>query len=242
MSAAQAEFLGTVDRLIDATEEITTREQREKAPFPYRRRAATGGRRSTPQSMYEFDIVGRELPTSGDFVRIPETRRPVAGWPGPRVVRHRSLRPARVVGAVAGPRCPGGRAELRRLQQAAAGGGGAPRPGHEEPGLLAALVEHRVRDIPDTTARPREQLDPEQLTAFRKALTTEDILVVLGPPGTGKTRTITEIAHTSAVTTAAGAAGSSSPPHQSRGGQRAGPAARDLVVVRVGNEHEVHPT
>ncbi|MEH0421080.1 hypothetical protein [Streptomyces sp. B21-083] len=71
VSEAQSEFLDTVDRLIDATEEITTREERAAAPFPYQRLTTTGGKRSsTPQSVYEFHLVGPELPPAGAFVRI----------------------------------------------------------------------------------------------------------------------------------------------------------------------------
>lgn len=64
--------------------------------------------------------------------------------------------------------------------------------------LLEVLVDHQVAPMtgrPDTPARP---LDHEQLTAFRRALTVADLMVVLGPPGTGKTRVITEIASAAA--------------------------------------------
>jgi AAA domain len=86
------------------------------------------------------------------------------------------------------------------------------------PRLLSVLVDHRVALIPPTPdqATPDQappdqaaadqapaELDEDQAEAFRKALTVEDMLAVLGPPGTGKTRTISQIAGACAL----GAAG-----------------------------------
>jgi AAA domain-containing protein len=60
--------------------------------------------------------------------------------------------------------------------------------------MLDVLVGGQVSPIPPTQAQSAQPLDPEQLTAFRKMLRVEDMMVVLGPPGTGKTRVITEVA------------------------------------------------
>ncbi|MEW1686943.1 DEAD/DEAH box helicase [Streptomyces sp. NPDC091265] len=242
-SDAQSEFLDSVDRLIDATEEITTREARQAAPFPYQGFTATGGKRgSAPQSVYEFQLIGPELPASGAFVRIQgdtETRGKVGRAAGGYIT-------VRFDQPVSWDRLPPrGALELvptsvifNKQRQAVA----SLRAGDSRnPGLLPAVVDHRVSPIPATRARPHQELDPEQLQAFRKALTTQDLLVVLGPPGTGKTRTITEIAHTAATTSAADGGRVLVTSHTNRAVDNVlARLPQDLVVIRVGDESKVH--
>ncbi|MFE7113839.1 AAA domain-containing protein [Streptomyces sp. NPDC057654] len=243
ISEAQSEFLDAVDQLIDTTEEITTREERQAAPFPYQRLTATGGKRSNaPRSVYEFQLIGEKLPPTGAFVRIQgdtETRGKVSR------AADRSLT-VRFDQPVSWDRLPArGALELipnsvifNKQRQAVAS---LRRRDTKNAGLLPAVVEHHVRTIPHTTAQPHEELDPEQLEAFRKALTTEDLLVVLGPPGTGKTRTITEIAHTAATTTTADGGRVLVTSHTNRAVDNVlARLPRDLVVIRVGDEDKVH--
>ncbi|ABW10929.1 conserved hypothetical protein [Parafrankia sp. EAN1pec] len=62
------------------------------------------------------------------------------------------------------------------------------------PALLSVLVDGRyARYQPDLSRQPVRQLDEHQADAFRRALAVPDVLLVLGPPGTGKTTTIVEI-------------------------------------------------
>ncbi|MGY5002476.1 DEAD/DEAH box helicase [Streptomyces griseus] len=240
---AQARFLDSVDRLIDATEEITTREERQAAPFLYQSFTATGGKRGkTAQSVYEFQLVGSEPPPSGAFVRIQgdtDTRGKV-GRASDRYVTVRFDQP------VSWDRLPTrGALELipssvifNKQRQAVAS---LRAHDSKNPGLLPAVVEHHVRPIPATDAQPHQPLDPEQLRAFRAALTTQDLLVVLGPPGTGKTRTITEIAHTAATTSAVESGRVLVTSHTNRAVDNVlARLPQDLVVIRVGDESKVH--
>ncbi|MEU6388306.1 AAA domain-containing protein [Streptomyces sp. NPDC046939] len=243
LSETQTEFLDTVDRLIDATEDITTREQRDAAPFPYRRVSATAGqRRNTPQSVYEFQLVGADMPSPGDYVRVEgdtETRGKVSRAAGGSVtVRFdQPLSWDRLPARGALEIVPSTVVFAKQRQAVASLRTGDAR----NPGLLAAMAEHRVRPVPATSVRPHEQLDPEQLAAFRAALTTEDLLVVLGPPGTGKTRTITEIARTAVRAATAETGRVLVTSHTNRAVDNV--LARlpdDLVVIRVGDAAKVH--
>jgi hypothetical protein len=241
-------FIDSVGRLVDATQKITTREERLGGPYSYAEFASTGGQRSGRHSMYEFRLTASKVPDEGAFVEVrgqAEMRGQVTRADGRRVTVRFDQR-------VSWEHIPrqGELAEtpssvvfdkqrealtLLRSGQAA------------NPLLLPALVEHRVRTLSPASVTPAESLDPDQLTAFRKALATDDVLVVLGPPGTGKTRTITQIAHACATGRAGGRTDEDDvrnrvlvTSHTNRAVDNVlAKLPRDLVVVRVGNEGKV---
>ncbi|GLZ11648.1 hypothetical protein Acsp04_18830 [Actinomadura sp. NBRC 104425] len=202
VTPAQAAFLDTLDRTIDAAERITTEAVQARPRFPYRDVAATGGQRQGTRSVYVFHVAGGQRPEQGDFVQVP-------GEPGLRgqvtwVERDRvTVRFDQPVDWARLEAVRQGELEVTASQVVYAKQREAvallrSRQAHNTT-VLPALVEHRVRPIPPTAARSVEPLDPEQTAAFRKGLATPDVLVVLGPPGTGKTRVISELARAAAV-------------------------------------------
>ncbi len=62
------------------------------------------------------------------------------------------------------------------------------------PHLLPLLIENRYRDYQSATiSTGKERPNPAQRTMIERALNVPDLLLALGPPGTGKTDTIREI-------------------------------------------------
>ncbi|GGJ06784.1 hypothetical protein GCM10011581_49690 [Saccharopolyspora subtropica] len=105
--------------------------------------------------------------------------------------------------------------------------------------LLDVVVSHQVAPIPQVSDHPAQQLDPEQLAAFRKALAVEDVLVVLGPPGTGKTRVITEVAHALGRSDRGKILITS---HSNKAVDNVlARMPREVITLRVGNEVDVDP-
>lgn len=237
LTAVQTAFLDTLDELIDATQQITTTTPRPDQIFPYRDVTTTGGLRHGTRAVYEFQLAGWRTPDRGAFVQVrgePEQRGQVTNVVRRSVTVHfdQPLDWARLAhqgelevtpNTVVFDKQREAVALLRTRQE-------------KNLSLLPVLVEARVQRIPPSPAEPTENLDDDQLAAFRRGLTVEDMLLVLGPPGTGKTRTISQLARASAV-----------------GGQRVLVAShtnravdnvlhrlpRDLVAIRVGNEGKV---
>ncbi|MCH6163240.1 DEAD/DEAH box helicase [Streptomyces marispadix] len=239
VTGPQAAFLDTVDGVVDATQRITSEAAKSTRPFPYRSVASTSGQRYGTRAVYEFELAGRRRPEEGSFVQIkgePGQRGQVTRVSGPSAtvrfdepvdwrnisqqgeleVTFSDVVYAKQREAVA----------LLRSQQS------------HSPALLPALVDHRVRALRPASEKPTVELDDDQLDAFRKALAVEDMLLVLGPPGTGKTRTISQIAGVVATRGAQGPVLVTS--HTNRAVDNVLPRLpRELCVLRVGNDGKV---
>ncbi|WP_053738332.1 DEAD/DEAH box helicase [Nocardia sp. NRRL S-836] len=192
---AHTRFLDVTAALIEANQRITTGEARCEQPFPYREVAPIGERRHGAASMYEFRLAGDRVPEQDTFVQVrgePEQRGQVTRVDGRAVVvrfdqpvdfHHLEQTGALEVtlSTVVFDKQREAVATLRAGQSL-------------NPRLLSAFVDHDVLPFTEPAAEPAERLDVDQLVAFRKALAVPDVLLVLGPPGTGKTRVISQSA------------------------------------------------
>jgi hypothetical protein len=200
----QDAFLNTLDDVIDATERITTAEGGDS--YPYREAKPTGGSRSGATQAYEFVLGGSRVPDENAFVQVATQAGTDAGtvsvrgqvtrvngktltirfdepidWNDLRGQGEITTTPSTVVFRMQ-------RAALEQLRTGRA----------LNPGVLAALVDgqspppssgQHAGETPSTPAF----LNIHQAEAFEKTLTGPDLLAIIGPPGTGKTTTITEI-------------------------------------------------
>jgi hypothetical protein len=198
LTTGQAAFLDTLDRVIDADEQIN-REAASARAFAYREVRPTAEQRRAAYPVYEFQIVGQG-PEPETFVQVrgePEQRGQVTramagavtirfdqpvGWD--RIPRQGQLEEA-FNGVVY--RKQREAVDLLRTGQT------------RNPHLLTVLTDYRTAPIGPAADLPSEDLDEDQLTAFRKAIGVEDMLLILGPPGTGKTRTISQSAQACAL-------------------------------------------
>jgi len=237
LSQSQAAFLDTLDRMIDATERIATEEETSTRPYPYQAIESAGERREGSRSVYEFRLASGRRPDEGAFVQVrgePEQRGQVTRvTDGSVLVRFDTpvdwshLRPQGELQVTASRIVYDTQREaVSQLRTGQA----------RNSGLLPAVVDHHLRGFRASAAMPREPLDPDQTEAFRRAVATEDLLLVLGPPGTGKTRTIRQIASAAAV----GGERVLITSHSNRAVDNVLPELpRDLVTVRVGHRLRV---
>jgi hypothetical protein len=241
LAPAHERFLDTVARVIDATEKITKAVERAQV-FPYRKVASTGEMRHGTQSAYEFHVVGAGRPDRDTVVEVrgmPARRGRVTRtgesvtvkFDGPidfeDVPRQGQLEvsPNAVVHQTR-------RAAVTMLRDRLA----------RNTGLLRVLVDNRLEPVTPATVEPSERLDDDQRAAFHKALAVPDMLCVLGPPGTGKTRTISQIvdANVTAPMTGGDCRRVLVTAHTNRAVDNILPRLPvGLVVIRVGNADSV---
>ncbi|MDA3625189.1 AAA domain-containing protein [Saccharopolyspora sp. WRP15-2] len=189
-----SQYLDTIDAFNEISRDVDAQSNSGRGGFAYQsvRSADEGG--STTGSTYAFTIVGR-APKQNDYVQIGDDsdqrgrvlrvarREAVVRFDGlldwNRLPEEGELFPA-PSDIVHAKRHDAAKALRNRQTQ------------HRS--LLKVLVEHQMRPMRKVDYQPAQKLDPSQERAFRSALSVDDLMIVLGPPGTGKTRVITEMA------------------------------------------------
>ncbi|WP_336207179.1 DEAD/DEAH box helicase [Nonomuraea sp. LPB2021202275-12-8] len=190
-------YLDLMSQVIEAGRDIEVTRQHDADPLLYRNKASTREQRHSVRDVYTFRLLRAADVPEGTVLYLRESP-DLRG----RVLRVRDLDVTiRFERAVDYGRIPAAGALMTmpsdRIYQAQADAVARLRDGRSvNAGLLHQLVDRRVAPFqPHAHARPREPLDEGsgQLAAFQRALAVPDLLLVLGPPGTGKTRTIAQI-------------------------------------------------
>jgi hypothetical protein len=191
-----ADYLDLLTEAVEATRDIEIEKQSSAPPMPYASRGAGQAQRDSARGLYSFRLARPTELAVGAPVSLadePGLRgRVVHVSDGEVVIRfddaidYRRIPPQGSLRVLPSERVY--RAQLAAIDVLREGRAAAP-------GLLETLVDRRLASYsPDGRARPSRSLDPAQSMAFQRALAVPDQLLILGPPGTGKTRTISEIA------------------------------------------------
>ena len=235
-------LLRELDRVVDKEFAIQREQARAMPPFPYRAVVPAADRRLTSRSVHTFALHGRRTPAAEEVLQVrgqrdlrgqvvsvdDATARVTLAFD--RAVDWRHLPKQGELERVANRT-----AHTRRTDALAALRDGTAR----NPLLLPVLAGTRPPRAGQARATPVERLDEGQRAAFTTAVATQDLSVVVGPPGTGKTRVVTEVVR--AVAREGGHSGRVLVTAHSNAAvdNVLSRLPEDLLVIRVGHEGRV---
>lgn len=208
----QDAFLSMLGEVIDATQRITSASEGGDS-YPYREARSTGGSRSGATQAYEFTLAGARVPEENAFVQVAAR---AGSGAGATRVRGQVTRASGMTITIRfdepvdwndlrgqGEITTTSSTVVFRMQREALS---QLRTGRaRNPGVLRALVDGQAdppwagQRVKKTPPSPAFRLNARQREAFDKTLAGPDLLAVIGPPGTGKTTTITEIVRAAAA-------------------------------------------
>jgi len=195
LTSEHENYLNTISTLIDVTRKLEQDKNKLPTRIPYKGFVSIGEERHALHDMYSFYLSSSPKVNEKSMLRLKEA----PDIRGNVFALENNLLTVKFAGSIDRVRIPNeGNFEpimnevvFRTQQQAVE----MLRDGEaKNVHLLNVLVDQKYQPYHVYPVMPKEPLNSEQVEAFQRALTVPDILLVLGPPGTGKTRTITEIA------------------------------------------------
>ncbi len=196
ITPAQEQWLHTVERAIQITQEVEQVQEKLRQPIFYRSVEPVGVARYTRHDIYRFQRVeGGASVERGLFLSLaehPDLRGHVIEVTEESFTVHfeRAVDLEELEASQSFRPCSN-QAAFRVQREAVE----ALRDGRaENPFLLSILTAHRYQAYQQHVLPRLNGLNEAQQQALERALSVKDLLLIQGPPGTGKTHTISEIA------------------------------------------------